>query len=359
MKRKMTALVLAFAMLATLCLTACSKQGEETLNEEKLSPEVSSQYSKENPLVLTIGFENGPTDSSVNCGYLWAEMLREKSDGRIKLEVYPSGEMGNASEMFQMVQEGSLDMVSLIPVTLGNFDPRLELAAIPGLFGSLEEGESFDRDGFIGDYIESVYNEIGVTRMVHGEPNFYYFMTTNKAGAITSIDTMKNMKLRIPSSPITKTFFEVAGAVPTTVSWGEIYTSLQRNVIDGITNNLVWSVTAKFPEVAQTISLLPVNYHTSDWLLNLDKWNSIPADLQEIIKSCADEIEGTMRTNWNTTVGKNMTDMEASGVNFVEVSDEQVAEFRSQCFDLMSDYIVSVWGQDMLDRLEAEVINAG
>ena len=299
MKKVFIPLALTIAMVFTLAScggnTSNTTSGEVSAENSSTTPDSSSSYTKENPLVLTIGFENGPTDSSVNCGFLWADMLEEKSEGRIQLEVYPSGEMGNASEMFQMVQEGSLDMVSLIPVTLGNFDARLELAAIPGLFSSLEDGENFDQNGFIGEYIESVYNEIGVTRLVHGEPNFYYFMTTNKAGPITSIDTMKNMKLRIPSSPITKTFFEVAGAVPTTVSWSEIYTSLQRHVIDGITNNLVWSVTAKFPEVAQTISLLPVNYHTSDWLLNLNKWNSIPADLQEIISECADEIEVTMR----------------------------------------------------------------
>lgn len=357
MKRKMTALVLALAMLATFCLTACGSKETAEANPSTPTEAENSQYTKENPLKLTIGFENAPSDSSVNCGYLWAEMLSEKSDGRIELTVYPSSEMGNAVEMFSLVQEGSLDMVSLIPVTLGSFDPRLELSAIPGLYADLEQGESFDKDGWVGELIEGYYNEAGVTRIVHGEPNFYYFMTTEAAGPITSIETMKNQKLRIPSSPITKTFFEVAGAVPTTVSWGEIYTSLQRNVIDGITNNLVWSVTAKFPEVATEISYLPVNYHTSDWLLNLDKWNSIPADLQDIIKECAAEIETTMRTNWAATVEKNVADMTANGVTFTEVSDAEIAAFRSESLDLMKDYVISVWGEDIYNRLISEIVN--
>lgn len=318
----------------------------------------AAEYTKESPLTLSIGFENPPTDSSVSCGILWAKMLEERSEGRIKLVVYPSGEMGNASEMFQMVLDGSLDMLSLIPVTLGSFDPRLELAAIPGLFSSLEQGAKFDAKGqFVGDAIESAYNEIGVMRLVRGEPNFYYFMTTEAAGGITSIATMKDKKLRIPSSPITKKFFEVAGAVPTTVSWGEIYTSLQRNVIDGMTNNLVWSVTAKFPEVAKVISLLPVNYHTSDWLLNVKKWQSIPDDLKQIIETSARDIEKIMRERWEETVAKNRADMTANGVKFIEVTDEQIAAFRVESLALMKDYIIGVWGQQMFDKLNTEIIN--
>ena len=148
MKTRLVSLALAFTMIGTLAGCGNGTSNNGTGNGSATDPEASSSvYTKDNPLVLTIGFENGPTDSSVNCGFLWADLLAEKSDGRIQLEVYPSGEMGNAAEMFQLVQEGSLDMVSLIPVTLGNFDARLELAAIPGLFSSLEQGEAFDENG--------------------------------------------------------------------------------------------------------------------------------------------------------------------------------------------------------------------
>ena len=318
----------------------------------------SSKYTADKPFILRIGFENSPTDSSVSCGFKWSKMLAEKSDGRIKLEVFPSNELGNASEMFQAVREGTLDMVSLIPMTLGNFNAKVELAVLPGLFKDLGQASALDRGGFIGEAVDGYYAEMGVVRVVKGEPNFYNFMTTEKAGPILSVEEMKGKKLRISNSPALKYFFEKGGAVPTPIAWGEIYTSLQRNVIDGTISNLVWGVTAKFPEVAKVVSLVPLNYHSSDWLMNARTWERIPEDLRQIIQDSIPEIQATMQESWDATVEKNIADLKAIGVQFIEPTDEQVQAFRRGCFDIWKSYAVGVWGQEMVDRLENEVINA-
>ncbi len=317
----------------------------------------AAEYTADNPFVLRIGFENSPTDSSVSCGFKWAEMLAEKSGGKIKLEVFPSSELGNASEMFQAVQEGALDMVSLIPMTLGNFNPKVELAALPGLFKDLKQAAGQDRAGFIGEAVDAYYADMGVIRLVKGEPDFYHFMATEKAGQVLSIGEMKGKKFRISNSPALKHFFEASGALPTPIAWGEIYTSLQRNVIDGTISNIVWGTTAKFPEVAKIISMIPLNYNSSDWLMSVQTWGRVPDDLKKIILDSVPEIQAIMQESWDTTVAKNISDLKAIGVRFVEPTDEQIKAFQQESFAIWRDYAVGVWGQEIVDRLEKEVIN--
>ncbi len=347
--------VLALTMiLGLVALTGCGGGGSDTGS----TGDTGTEYTAENPLVIRIGFLNAPTDSSVKSGEQWAQMLSEKSDGRIEVQVFASGELGSAREEYQALRDGTIEAASLIPGTIAGFDPRYELTSLPGLFVDEETAVQFDRNGFLGQEMEKYFEENGLIRLVPGEPNFYYFFTTDKAGAIGSMDEMKGKKMRIPESPMLKEFFEDAGSIPTPMAWGEIYTSLQRNVIDGTVGNLVWSIAAKFHEVATNIDMVNVQYTPSDWLFSKKAWDKIPADLQQIILDSVPEIQAIAAENWNTEVENNKKMLEEQGVKLIEPTEQQQKEWQQACFAIWKDYAVQVWGQDMVDQLDQEIINA-
>jgi len=346
--------ILALTMvLGLVALTGCGGGSDSGSTGDS-----GTEYTAENPLVIRIGFLNAPTDSSVKSGEQWAEMIKEKSEGRIEVQVFASGELGSAREEYQALQEGTIEMASLIPGTIAGFDPKYELTSLPGLFVDEETALKYDRNGFLGQEMDKYYEANGIIRLVKGEPNFYYFFTTDKAGAIGSMADMKGKKLRIPESPMMKYFFEKSGAIPTPMAWGEIYTSLQRNVIDGTVGNLVWSIAAKFHEVATNIDMVNVQYTPSDWLFSKKAWDNIPADLQQIILDSVPEIQQMAADNWNTEVENNKKLLAEQGVKLIEPTEQEQKEWQKACFAIWKDYTVQTWGQDMVDQIEKDIINA-
>ena len=343
-------------ILGVVCLVGCGGKEQASTDSDAGQDGSSEQYTAENPLVIRISFLNAPHDSSVRSGRKWAEMLAERSEGRIKLEVYPAGELGGARENFQAVQEGSLEMASLIPGTIAGFDRRLELSSLPGLFIDKDTAQKIDREGFVGQEMDKYYEENGIIRLVKGEPNFYYFFTTEQAGLITSMEEAKGKRLRIPESPMLLEFFEGIGAVPTPMPWGEIYTALQRNALDGTVGNIIWSVAAQFHEVARNISLIPIQYSPSDWLFSKVVWEKIPEDLQNIILETIPDIQEYAEQSWFDEIDSNMEMMRAEGVQIVDISEEEELQWQKQCHEIWRDYAVGVWGEEMVQRLEKEIL---
>lgn len=350
MKKRMVWVLMLVFILGTLALTGCGGSSNAPADGGD-----GSQYTAENPLVIRISFLNAPSDSSVQSGKKWEEMLEEKSEGRIDLQVFPSGELGGARENFQAMQDGTLEMASLIPGTVAGFDARFELSSLPGLFTSAEQAAEFDRNGFIGEEMDKFFEEKGVIRLVKGEPNFYNFFTTEKAGAIGSIAELKGKKLRITESPMLKTFMENAGGVPTPMPWGEIYTSLQRNVIDGTIGNLIWSVAAKFHEVATVIDQVNVQYTPSDWFMSKKAWDQMPKDLQDIILESIPELQEFAQNNWMQEEEKNRAELATQGVKIIVPTLEEQKQWSAECYPLWKDYAVATWGQEMVDRIEKEI----
>lgn len=364
MKKVICVMLILVMGFAAFTLLGCEEAVEEPVEDiddvdEDVDEEITDEteeYTAEDPLVIRISFLNAPDDSSVMSGRRWAEMLEERSDGRIILEVYPAGELGGARENFQAMQDGSLEMASLIPGTIAGFDDRLELNSLPGLFIDTETAQQFDRDGFIGEYMEQYYEENGIIRLVGGEPNFYYFFTTDEAGTITNMEEMEGARLRIPESPMMLHFFEGANATPTPMPWGEIYTGLQRNVIDGTVGNLIWSIAAQFHEVATNISLVPVQYTPSDWLFSKAVWDDIPSDLQQIILDSIPDIQEHAEESWVEEELSNIEMLEEQGVQIIEISEEDQIQWQQDSYEIWKDYVADVWGDEMLERIEEEIL---
>lgn len=360
MKNIIGILLMLIMIFSAFSLVGCDEAVEEPIDDvEEVDEEpvdVSDEYTADDPLVIRISFLNAPDDSSVMSGRRWAEMLEERSDGRIILEVFPAGELGGARENFQAMQDGSLEMASLIPGTIAGFDARLELNSLPGLFIETETAQQFDRDGFIGEAMQQYYEENGIIRLVGGEPNFYYFFTTDDAGTITNMAEMEGARLRIPESPMMLHFFEGANATPTPMPWGEIYSGLQRNVIDGTVGNLIWSIAAQFHEVATNISLVPVQYTPSDWLFSKAAWDNIPSDLQQIILDSIPDIQEYAEASWVEEEQNNIAMLEAQGVQIIEISEEAQIQWQQDSYEVWKDYVADVWGDDMLERIEEEIL---
>lgn len=215
----------------------------------------------------------------------FARLVKERSNGRINIEVFTGGQLGGDEQaVIEQVQFGAIDLtrVNLAPMT--EFAPVLNLFQMPFLFENAEHMHQVIDSDLGGEMLNSVEdsNFIGLALYEAGTRNFY-----NSVRPITKLEDMKGLKMRTTQSQLIIDMVEALGAVPTPMAFGEVYSSLQTGVIDGAENNWVSYDQNSHFEVAKYLTL---DGHTAPpEILICSKmvFDKLSAEDQELLKQAA------------------------------------------------------------------------
>jgi tripartite ATP-independent transporter DctP family solute receptor len=209
-------------------------------------------FAQAKPIVLRLA-ETHPQDYPTTKGdYEFARLVKERSGGRIQIEVYYGSQLGQEKAVIEQVQFGAIDMtrVSISPVA--SFVPKLNAFQMPYLYrdeahmwkvlkGDIGKGllASLEPFGFIGlGWFEA------------GSRNFY-----NSKRPITKPEELKGLKIRVQESELMMGLVSAFGAVPTPMAYGEVYSALQTGVVDGAENNWPSYFSTSHYEVAKYFCL--------------------------------------------------------------------------------------------------------
>ncbi len=208
-----------------------------------------------------------------------AEILKE-SNGRLAIEVFPSGQLGSDTDMISQVRSGAIDFVSTAGLVWGTLVPVASINVVAFAFPDYPTVWNA-MDGDLGAHIRSAFASVNLVPQTkiwdHG-----FRHVTNTAKPISTPQDLAGMKIRVPVSPMLTSLFKGLGAAPATVPYGELYTALQTKVVDGQENPLTVVDTAKLYEVQKFCSYTA---HAWDgfWLVgNKRSWSALPEDLQRL-----------------------------------------------------------------------------
>lgn len=203
-----------------------------------------------------------------------------QSEGRIKVELYPNGQLGGDREMSESVQMGSLQMAMPATSVLAGFDKRFQVLDLPYLFSSREA--AFEAlDGGLGQKLNSILLTKGFMGLGYMENGMRH--VTNNKRPVETLDDMKGMKIRTMENPMHIAYFKEVGANPTPMSWGELYTALQQGTVDGEENPMAMVWDGKFYEVQKYLSTTGHVFSVTILLANKRFINKLPDDLREIV----------------------------------------------------------------------------
>ncbi len=187
-----------------------------------------------NNLVIRLG-HGLDTNHSVHKAMLkMGEELYRISSGTMKIKIYPNQQLGSERECLELLQIGSLDITKVSTGVLENFSPNMKVFGLPYLFRDRAHAFSV-LDGPIGKellYQTSSFRIKGLAYYDAGSRSFY-----TKSKPINSPSDLKGLKIRVMESVTAMKMVESMGGSPTPISWGELYTSLQQEVVDGAENN--------------------------------------------------------------------------------------------------------------------------
>lgn len=260
-----------------------------------------------------------------------AKEVQEKSNGELKIRIYPSGQMGGPRETIELIQNDALDMTKASASEMESFVKEFSVFSSPYLF---DNDEHFKKVlyGPVGKSITDKTKASGfnvLASYVAGTRSFYA-----KKPIHSPVD-MKGMKIRVVSTPTTNKLIELLGASPAPIPFGEVYTALQQGVIDGAENNIPSYNQTRHVEVAQYYI---EDQHTSvpDYLIISNKtWEKLDDNQRKILEEAARNSEAYQQKLWDEEVAKSRAEAEKVGAKFIQVDKQP---FRDALTPLYEDF---------------------
>jgi tripartite ATP-independent transporter DctP family solute receptor len=288
-------------LLGTLLATGC--------NSGPSAPAAPSQ-------IVLKAADIQPEDYPTTMGMKYmAKLLDERSNGRIKMQVYGGGQLGQEKETIEMTQAGTIAFNRINAAPLASFSTPVGVFSLPYLFRD-EDHLWKVLDGPIGKGLlkgmESS-NLVGLAYYDSGARSFY-----TKGKPIKTVADMKGMKIRVQQSKIFVDLVNTLGGSATPMNFGEVYSGLQTGIIDGAENNPPSLWTTKHYEVAKYYSLDEHSMVPEVLLISKKVWDGLsPAD-QKLIAQAAQDSVPEQRKLWNALVQKSMDELVAHGTVIVK-----------------------------------------
>lgn len=253
----------------------------------------------------------------------FAELLKQKSGGSYKTQVYPSGQLGSDRELLQSAQAGDIAFVLQTTAPQVNFVPKLSVFDLPNLFPNIEVARrSIDR--FLPT-IAKEYEKNGFKILGIGDQGFRV-MSSNKK--IDKLADFKGIKIRTMENKYHIAYWRALGANPTPLPWGEVYLSLQQGTIDAQENPVEVIVAAKLYEQQKYVVMTNHVLHSITITMSKKIYDKLPAEDKKLIESAAAETVKWGRQQANSRVGDRVSTLKKNNTQILELSPAMIAEMR-------------------------------
>ena len=243
-----------------------------------------------------------------------AQKVEEKSGGRLRVDIYPSEQLGSERECIEQLQLGGLAMTKTSTAPMESFVPAVKVLGLPYVF---RDSEHYWKVllGPIGKELLAAGESKGLKGLCFYDAGARSFYTTNKA--INSPADLVGMKIRVQKSLIARKMIQAMGGSATPIDWGELYTSLQQGVVDGAENNPPSFETSLHYEICKYYCLDEHTRPPDMLLISTKKWNKLSPEFQDILQQAADESVGYHSKLWSVKESKSLAKVEEAGVKII------------------------------------------
>jgi tripartite ATP-independent transporter DctP family solute receptor len=265
--------------------------------------------------------ESHPTPMALKAAC--AEILKE-SNGRLNVEVYPSGQLGSDTDTLSQVRSGAIDFICTAGSIYGNLMPTAAINSIAFAFPDYATVWKA-MDGALGAHIRASFDKVNLTQVGrvfdHG-----FRQITHSTKPISTPKDLVGMKIRVPATPLWTSMFKGFDASPATVPIGELYTALQTKVVDGQENALPTIDAVKLYEVQKFCSTTSHMWEYFSLVGNKKNWNALPEDMRALATRIFDAHALKQRTAHDTLNATLETKLKGLGMQFNRVETKPFRE---------------------------------
>ncbi|TVP50292.1 MAG: TRAP transporter substrate-binding protein, partial [Halomonas sp.] len=238
---------------------------------------------------LRLAHTFNPGEASYELFAQLPQLIEERTDGELRIQVFPSEQLGSEVQLLQQASNGSVDIV--IPGYSGasTLVPALEISNAPFMFQSWDEA----RHVLEGDAYQPIFEELDEQYGLQPLAKSWYWGWRNftfKGADVHSLDDMTGLKIRVPESPAWVEMINAFGASPTPIPFSEVYLALQQGTVDGQENPIPTIYARKFFEVQDQLVMSRHMLQSQVVLINSNRFNSLDSDQQEALREVMAEL---------------------------------------------------------------------
>ena len=234
---------------------------------------------------ITLKYGHGDNERAVfHTGAMaFKEEVEKRSNGAIKVQIYPNSQLGTLREMFEGLQMGTVDVATAVSSVVANFCPEIAVYDLPCLLDDYQHAYR-TLDGSVGQFLNAELRKNGV------EPLGWWqigFRNITSSKDVQSIDDLKGLRIRIMPSNIFRDMFLQVGVDPVPMEWSELFTALQQGTVDGQENPYTQILDTNFYEVQKY--LIESEHAYSPGLLSMSgkTWAKLDEEQRAVVTESA------------------------------------------------------------------------
>ena len=311
------------------------------------------------PIVIKLSHSDtadGSYGSCDNGALTFKRLVENRSDGRLKVEIYPNNQLGSEREQFENLMMGTTQMTWCSTPTLSGWIPEIGVFDVPYLFSSAVVAFKVLDGDFGKDFNKLLIEKTGLRFLSYSHLGFRNF--TNNVRPIKTPADMKGLKIRTQENPFMMQMVKSLGASPTPIAWGELYTSLQQGVVDGEENPTSMIQVAKLYEVQKYLTLDGHIFGVDPVTINEKFYQSLPDDLKYIVADSARIATIAYRGLLEFGNGMDIQDLTTKGMKIYAPSPAEIAQFKEATQGPVKEFLVKEIGNEWIDKLLAAIEQA-
>lgn len=354
--KKMHLVLFALTLVFTLFLAGCGADAEPAASEDEAGNDANDGAEEEDVAseadTESYTFKIGhvaPPNHSYSLGLeQYAELIDERTDGQVQFEIYGDSQLGGERDLTEQIQLGTLDMGLITSGPVGNFVPEISVLEMPFIFRDVDHVYN-TLDGDIGDELLAQLEDAGFKGLGFWENGFRHL--SNNKHEIRAPEDLDGLVMRTIENEIFVDTYRALGADATPIAWPEVYTSVQQGVVDGFDASYGVFESTKMYEVQDYFSEASIYYASALLLINLDLYNSLPADIQEIMLDTGKEFAADQRALNQEMEEEQKQNMLDNGVEIIDAADMDIDPFRDALQDVYETHSGSFG--DYVERIQA------
>ena len=303
---------------------------------------------------LRFAFQNALEHPQGQGAKKFGELVEAKSGGKIKVRLFPSGQLGGDLQTVSAIQGGTIDLTVLNAGLLVGQVKEFGLFDLPFLFESGKEADAVV-DGPFGQKLSETLPAKNLVPLGFWELGFRNL--TNSRRPVTKLEEIQGLKVRVVQSPLYIDLFNTLGANAVPLPFPELYTALEQKTVDGQENPVTLINTSKFYEVQKHLTLTRHTYNPQIVVFSKRVWDRLDAEEKKLIEDAAQEAKVFQRAFSREQETKALDAVKAAGMQVVELSAAEIGRIRDKVQPVVKKFSEGV-NESIVKELYGEIEKA-
>ena len=291
----------------------------------------------------------GPETSSQHLAALdFAKQVKDRSQGKLEVQVFPASQLGNDASVIGGVRGGTIDMMMAGSGNFSGLNSRLEVLDIPFLFRDRDHAyKTVDQQ--VGQELMKALEPSGLKQLAFWEVGFRSITTKNRA--VRTPTDVKGLKIRTQPNPVHLQAWRLLGANPVPMPLSELYGALESGAVDAQEHPVEITYSAKFFEVQKHLTLTRHAFTAMPVVMNKNKFDALNPELQNVLIDAAQDSKTFQRGMNQKNEAQIIAELRKSGMAVIESFDP--APFKAAMGDELRKAYVAKNGPELLTAVDA------